>query len=92
MIPSSEQIAAWGEDMGDGWVRLPASSWPELLWCLRKAESLESSGSPTMITMESALSQRVDDLEREVAFLRQALLRALPKEPSPADGEERIRG
>lgn len=41
MNPSSEQIEKWAEDMGDGWTRIPTSSWPDLLWCLREAEKVE---------------------------------------------------
>jgi hypothetical protein len=42
VIPSSEQIEAWAQHDVDGWVRIPAGIWPELIWVLQQAEEYEA--------------------------------------------------
>lgn len=63
MKPSSEQIERWGEDMGDGWTRIPTSAWPDLLWCLRQAEKLEA-------RLELAKTDEYDAVQGEQEALR----------------------
>ena len=84
MIPSSEQIEQWAnmDLVDDGWVKIPFSSWPELLWCLRQAEKVES---------ELAALRRLEEVARHFVMHPRddlsfdALVDALPtKEPVDA--------
>ena len=42
MIPSADLIERWGHPTDDGYIAIPESAWPELLWVLRKAEEAEA--------------------------------------------------
>jgi hypothetical protein len=42
VIPNADQIEKWSTHTDDGYVKIPSSSWPELLWVLRKAEEVEN--------------------------------------------------
>jgi hypothetical protein len=52
--PSADQINKWADfsQEAEGWVRIPLSSWPDLLWCLRHAERAEKA----MATMRVEIS------------------------------------
>ncbi len=41
VIPNANMIEGWATETDDGYVKIPASSWPELLWVLRVAERAE---------------------------------------------------
>lgn len=51
MIPNADLIERWSSEDGDGYVKIPASAWPELLWVLRQAEKAE-----TVVLAAQALS------------------------------------
>lgn len=42
MIPNADQIEKWSKRTDDGYVKIPATIWPELLWVMRMAEDAET--------------------------------------------------
>jgi hypothetical protein len=61
MIPNAELVRKWGEYTDDGWVRIPASCWPELLWVLEMAEKSEGiiGAAKAFVEAEDALRDAV---------------------------------
>lgn len=63
MSPNADQIEAWAEDTDDGYVRIPASAWPDLIWVLRQAEQVEE-----IVSAARDLSKAHDRRAKDATF------------------------